>query len=80
LDKSSILAKLKELMSSEFKLDIESIRAESHLSDDLHLDSLDLVDLILSLSDNIKQKIDPGLFKEAGTVQDLIDCLQPVWK
>jgi len=67
-------------MISEFKLTADSIDMEKHLNNDLHLDSLDKVDLILNLSDYLGEKIDPSLFKDASTVQDLVDLVAPIWK
>jgi acyl carrier protein len=80
LSKTAIYEKLKELMVSEFKLDADSISPEKCLDDDLQLDSLDMVDLTLSLSDYLREKLDPSLFKDAGTVQDLVDSVTPLWK
>jgi acyl carrier protein len=80
LDETAIYEKLKELMISEFTLDADSISPEKLLSDDLQLDSLDMVDLILSLSDYIGEKIDPSLFKDARIVQDLVNSVSPIWK
>ncbi|GBU28122.1 acyl carrier protein [Treponema sp. R8-4-B8] len=80
MDKTVIYEKLKELMISEFELDAGSIAIEKRLDDDLQLDSLDMVDLTLSLSDYLETKLDPSLFKEARTVQDLVDLIAPLWK
>jgi len=80
MNKDVIYEKLKELMISEFKVPADSISPGKHLHDDLQLDSLDMVDLILALSDHIGERIDPTLFKEAGTVQDLVDSVSPIWK
>jgi len=80
LDKAAVYEKIKELMISIFKIDADSISPEKRLDDDLKLDSLDLVDLILGISDYIGKKIDPTLFKDAGTVQDLVNSVSPVWK
>jgi acyl carrier protein len=80
LDKAVIYEKLKELMISEFKIEADSIGPEKLLNDDLQLDSLDMVDLILSLSDYIGEKVDPSLFKDAHIVQDLVDSVTPLWK
>jgi len=80
LDKDAIYEKIKELMVSEFKLDADSISLEKHLNDDLQLDSLDIVDLLLRLSDYMGKKIDPTLFKDVRTVQDLVDSVIPLWK
>jgi acyl carrier protein len=80
LDEAAVYEKIKEIMISEFKISAELISLEKHLHDDLQLDSLDLVDLILSLSDYIGKKIDPALFKNARTVQDLVKLIYPLWK
>ena len=80
LDKAAVYGKIKELMISNFEIDADSISPDKRLDDDLKLDSLDLVDLILGLSDYIGEKIDPTLFKDAGTVQDLVNSVSPVWR
>jgi len=80
LDKVVVYEKLKELLISEFQLDADSVSPEKRLNDDLELDSLDMVDLILSLRDHIGKKVDPSLFKDACTVQDLVDSVAPLWK
>lgn len=71
---------IKELFISEFQIDADSISIEKHLENDLDMDSLDMVDVIVCLKDNIGDKVDPGLFKEARTVKDVVDLLEPLWK
>ena len=80
MGKDVIFEKVKELLISEFKVEPESIRLEKCLDEDLDLDSLDMVDLVISLKDCIGEKIDPSLFKKARTVQDVVDLLLPLWK
>jgi acyl carrier protein len=80
LDKEVIFLKIKDLLISEFNLDADLISPEKQLDEDLDLDSLDIVDLILALSDDLHEKIDLSLFKNAYTVQDLVDAVQPSWK
>jgi acyl carrier protein len=80
LDKDAIFMKIKELLVSELKLDADSIRLEMRLSDDLKLDSLDMVDLILGIEDYIGKRIDSSIFKKAYTLQDVVDYVQPLWQ
>ena len=80
MNKDAIFEKLKEIMACEFQIPADSISPEKRLHDDFQLDSLDMVDIILHLSDYIGKKIDPTLFREACTVQDLIDSTSPHWK
>jgi len=80
LDKELIFEKVKELLVSEFKVKPESVSLEKRLEEDLEIDSLDAVDLMVSLKEHIGEKIDPSLFREARTVQNVVDLLQPLWK
>jgi acyl carrier protein len=79
VNKVAVYEKLREVIASEFKIDTASISLEMRLHDDLQLDSLDMVDLILHLSDYIGEKVNPSLFKDACTVQDLVDSVCSLW-
>ena len=80
MDKSVVYEKVKELIISEFELDAGSIGPDKRLSDDLRLDSLDMVEFIHRLNDYIGVKIEPTMFKYALTVQDLVNSIYPFWK
>jgi acyl carrier protein len=80
MNEDLVFAKLKEILISEFEIDGGAISGQKLLYDDLGLDSLDAVDLLVSLKDNLEGKIDPSLFKDAKTIQDVVDILQPLWK
>ena len=80
MEKDVIYSKLKELLTTEFELEADLIAPEKCWDDDLGLDSLDAVDMILRLGDCSGEKIDPALFKDARTIQDMVDLLQPIWK
>ena len=80
LGKDAVFATLKELLITEFMLEPDSISLEKRLDEDLQLDSLDTVDLVVNLRDHTKGEIDPTLFKDAYTVQDMVDLLHPIWK
>ena len=75
MDKAAVYEKIKGLLISELGLSADSISPEKRLSDDLKLDSLDLVDLILILNDYTSEKNDPASFKNVRTVQDLVDLV-----
>ena len=80
MDKAAIYKIVKEILISEFEIDADSISLEKRLDVDLDMDSLDAVDLLISLEDYVKGDPDPTLFKNAITVGDLVDLLVPVWK
>jgi acyl carrier protein len=80
LDKDRIFAKLKEILVSEFNVDPELIDLDKRLYEDLQLDSLDAVDLVVSLGNHINKNAEPTMFKDVRTVQDVLDLLQPIRK
>ena len=80
MDRDAILTKLKEVLLSEFKLDPDSISFEKRLEDDLELDSLDAVDLLLALTDYVKEELNPTMLKDVKTIEDLVDLLVPIWR
>lgn len=80
MNNDAVFEVIKKLLICEFKVDAELISPEKLLDDDLNLDSLDMVDLIISLKSYIGDKVDPALFKSARTVQDIVDLVHPLWK
>ena len=78
MDKNDVFLYLKEIMVKEFEIAPESISLETKLNDDFDLDSLDMVDFITILNNQLNDnKIEPTLFKDACTVQDMIDLVLP---
>ena len=80
MGKDAIFLSLRETLAAEFKLDPASISPAKHIFNDLQLDSLDLIELIASLKNYTGREIDPSVYKDSETVQDLVDLLQPFWK
>jgi acyl carrier protein len=75
MTKDDVFKKLKELLVTEFELDPEAVKPESLLYTDLDLDSIDAVDMIVQMKEHVEGRIDPALFKNAQTVQDVVDVL-----
>ena len=80
MDKDVIFTTIKEILISEFNISADSISLEKQLEEDLDMDSLDAVDLLSNLTDHIKGEPDPGMFKDARTLGDMVDLLVPIWK
>ena len=75
MTKDDIFAQLKEILGVEFEIEPSLIAPEAKLYEELDLDSIDAVDLVVKMKEKIPGKIDPALFKNARTVQDLVDLL-----
>jgi acyl carrier protein len=78
MTKEDIFIKLKEVLTEEFEIDSATIKAESQLYEDLDIDSIDAVDMIVRMKEFVQGKIDPVLFKNVRTVQDVVDMLYPL--
>jgi acyl carrier protein len=80
MDKKEIYAVLKNILIDKFEIRSDLISPEKLLDDDLEMDSLDAVDLLLYMEKHLDRRPSPALFKNALTVQDLVDILHPLWQ
>jgi acyl carrier protein len=70
-----MLAVLRAAMQAEFGLEPSTIELSAHLIDDLDLDSIDLVDLAVSLEEGSGIKLEEDDLKAVRTVGDAVDAL-----
>jgi len=80
LGKEAIFLSLKDTLTAEFRIDPASVCPTANIFDDFQLDSLDLIELICSMKDYTNGEIDPSVYRDSKTVQDLVDLLQPFWR
>jgi acyl carrier protein len=71
-----VLAVLRAAMQAEFGLDPGTIELSASLIDDLDLDSIDLVDLAVSLEEERGIKLDEEDLKSVRTVADAVDAVR----
>ncbi|HEU4780699.1 MAG TPA: acyl carrier protein [Steroidobacteraceae bacterium] len=74
--REEILEHLRVVLSDLFELKPEQIVPEANLYTDLDIDSIDAVDLFLTLKEITGRKIQPQAFKDVRTVNDVIDAIQ----
>ena len=70
-----MLEKLKELVAQQLGIDEADIKPESNFKDDLNADSLDLIELIMSLEEEYSIEIPSEDLEKLTTVQTVIDYL-----
>jgi acyl carrier protein len=78
MTKDDIFQSLKDILSNEFEIDPSLITPSANLYEELDMDSIDAVDMAVKMKERIPGKIDPTLFKNARTVQDIVDLLHPL--
>jgi len=74
--REEILAHLKVVLGDLFEVKPEQIVPEAALYADLDIDSVDAIDLFLTLKEITGRKIQPKAFKAVRTVSDVIDAIQ----
>ncbi len=68
--------KLKKIVSEQLSVDEEEVVPEASFIEDLNADSLDLVELIMSMEEEFNIKISDEDAEKIQTVQDALDYLQ----
>jgi len=75
MDKDIIISKINDFLIDEFEVDAEDIQLEANLKDTLELDSLDYVDLVVSVESNFNVKLDAEDFVSVVTLQNFYDLI-----
>lgn len=73
-----VFATLKQMMSEMFDLPPEDIVPSASLGQDLDIDSIDAVDLMVRLREITGKRINPEDFKNARTIQDIVDTVHRI--
>ena len=71
-----ILEKIKDIMEEELGKDRNEVTLESDIIKDLGLDSLDIVDMLMSVEETFGVTIDDGDVAEMKTVADVVKFIE----
>ena len=72
-----VFEKVREILSTQFDVDIDSITAETDLVEDLNADSLDLVDMLMSLEDEFNiGEVPDEMVEKIRTVGQLVAYIE----
>jgi acyl carrier protein len=75
MDKNTIISKVNEFLEDEFEVENEDITPDANLKETLELDSLDYVDLVVSVESNFSVKLDAEDFIDIVTLQNFYDLI-----
>ena len=75
MDKSAIIGKINNFLEDEFEVDADEIQPQANLKETLELDSLDYVDLVVSVESNFSVKLDAEDFVSVVTLQNFYDLI-----
>ena len=75
-EQKMLFEKVRDALAEQFDLDKETITIDTNVVDDLGADSLDLVELIMSLEDEFGISISDEEAQELYTVKRIVDYLE----
>lgn len=76
MNKEAIIERVNGFLIDEFEVDSDDIQFEANLKDTLGLDSLDYVDLVVSIESNFGVKLVEGDFVGIDTFQSFYDLIE----
>jgi len=71
-----VLVEVKKVLMEEFEVEESLISPEANFYEDLGLDSLDAIDLIVTLNNFYNIEVEPTESEEIRTVQNLIEIVK----
>jgi acyl carrier protein len=76
MNKEEIITRINGFLVDEFEVDNDEIEPDANLKDTLGLDSLDYVDLVVSIESNFGVKLVEADFVGIATFQDFYDLIE----
>ena len=71
-----VLEKIKVILAEQFDVEEDSLKNDTDLQDDLGADSLDVVDLLMSIEDEFEIEIPAEEIENIRTVGDLVNYIE----
>ena len=71
-----VLEKVKVILAEQFDVDEDSLQNDTDLQDDLGADSLDVVDLLMSIEDEFEIEIPDEEIENIRTVGELVNYIE----
>ena len=72
----SVFEKLQKIISEQLEIDEDDITPDSDIVDDLGADSLDIVDLVMSIEDEFQVEVPDEAVEEIRTVDDAVRYIE----
>jgi len=76
MSEESILVEIKKVLVEDFEIEEDEIKKESSFYDDLGLDSLDAIDLIVTMNNVFDIDVENKEIENTQTIEQLITVVQ----
>lgn len=70
------IQKVKEIIAKHAKIDVDKLDINSDFKNDLHLDSIDLFQIVMEVENALNIKIDNDKLLNIKTVKDALDSVE----
>lgn len=71
-----VYEKLKEILAEQLDIDPQEITKDSLLIEDLGADSLDAIDIVMSVEDEFKLEVPDEIIEKIETVGDMLNFIE----
>lgn len=71
-----VFEKVRNILCQQLDVEEEKVTMEANISDDLNADSLDIVDLMMSLEDEFDVEVPDEAIENIKTVGDLVSYIE----
>ena len=71
-----IFEEIKDILAQQLDLDPETIELTSNLASDLGADSLDAIDIVMSLEDQYGIEVPDSVIESIKTVEDIVGFIE----
>lgn len=75
MTRSEILVRITGVLSTQFEVDPDRVRLETHLFDELELDSLDAIDLAVTLEEQTGLRLSEEELRLIRRVEDVVELV-----
>lgn len=76
MTRSEIEQQVREMMSQTFEIEMERLRPDAKLFEELNLDSIDAVDMVVKVQEITGRRVDASDVRRVRTVSDVVDILE----
>ncbi len=67
--------KVKEIIANQLSVKVENLKEETNIAEELGADSLDLVEILMSLEDEFGVSIPDEAIPQIKTIKDIVDFI-----
>ena len=71
-----IFEDVREILADQLDINVDDIEITSNLTDDLGADSLDAIDIVMSVEDQYSIEVPDEVIKSIKTVEDIVSFIE----